>query len=83
MSDISTTDTDTLDSLESFDRSNGIAWLVPSKTEEGVEYRVFLIKENNWICTCADFWFRDKPCKHIEQVVASEGVVWTDWVSED
>ena len=42
-------------------------WTVPSFTKPGVEY-VVEHRDGEWTCTCPDFTFRRRVCKHIAQV---------------
>lgn len=47
--------------------ANGGCWRVPSQTGTG-NYRVSLIAEGDWRCTCPDFEERRMACKHVMAV---------------
>ena len=38
----------------------------------GAWYRVGVGLDGGWRCSCADFFYRNRPCKHVELVVARE-----------
>ena len=45
-------------------------WVVPSETEEGVEYRVVYDPvRGRFICDCPGYAVHRKHCKHIKAVV--------------
>ncbi|MEM2000510.1 MAG: helicase-related protein [Candidatus Caldarchaeum sp.] len=54
-----------------------VSWTVPSQSNPAIKYTVVFDGEK-FTCTCPDYTFRRKDCKHIYAVKLSEGLLNTD-----
>ncbi|MEM0444063.1 MAG: helicase-related protein [Candidatus Caldarchaeum sp.] len=54
-----------------------VTWTVPSQSNPSVKYTVVFDGEK-FTCTCPDYVYRKKECKHIYAVKVSEGLLRTD-----
>ncbi|MEM0481556.1 MAG: helicase-related protein [Nitrososphaerota archaeon] len=51
-----------------------VTWTVPSQSDPSVKYTV-TFSESGFTCTCPDFTYRRRECKHIYAVKISEGLI--------
>jgi hypothetical protein len=72
----SDTDSNVLDSLPSFDRVDGVVYLVPSSDDWSPPYAIYHFTDvSKWVCTCMSYRYRDgEDCKHITRVKAAVDV---------
>ncbi len=49
--------------LESNDET--LFFEVPSESTPGVVYDVLYDKDHHWLCTCPQYYYRKKYCKHM------------------
>ena len=47
---------------------------VRSSTEESVWYDVMYDKVHHWLCTCPDYYFRKRFCKHMRECAELLGI---------
>ncbi|MEM2747323.1 MAG: SWIM zinc finger family protein [Candidatus Caldarchaeum sp.] len=54
-----------------------VTWTVPSQSNPSVKYTVVFDGER-FSCSCPDFMYRGRECKHVYAVKLSEGLLKAD-----
>ena len=47
---------------------------VTSESAPGVTYDVMYDKDHHWLCTCPDYYFRRRFCKHMKSCAEMFGI---------
>lgn len=58
--------------LESNDET--LFFEVESFTDESVKYDVMYDVDHHWLCTCPQYYYRKKYCKHMKACAESMGI---------